>query len=116
MYNTVLSVVFVINNNSANSILSGILILDIPFDSSAGKLSKPFCITSVIIPNKLVTLPLAADSPAAPKIVCCVTTGLCLLENAVPGKILLLIIFFISFFVCISGCLFPVNTDTSPFQ
>ena len=86
MYNTVLSVVFVINNNSANSTLSGIFTLDIPLATCAGKLSKPFCITSVIIPNNVVTLLVAADSPAEPKIVCCVTTGLCLLENAVPGK------------------------------
>ena len=107
---------FVINNNSASSTLSGIFTLDIPFGICVGKLSKPFCITSVIIPNNVVTLPVAADSPAEPKIVCCVTTGLCLLENAVPGKILLLIMLFISFFVCISGCLFPVKTDTSPFQ
>ena len=85
VYNTVLSVVFVINNNSANSTLSGIFTLDIPLLICVGKLSNPFWITSVIIPNNVVTLPLAAASPAFPNIVCCVTTGLCFVVCAVPG-------------------------------
>ena len=42
VYKTVLSVVLVINNNSASSTLSGILTLDIPLATCVGKLSNPF--------------------------------------------------------------------------
>ena len=78
MYNTLLSDAFVINNNLSRSIFSGILTLEIPLFICAGKLSKPFITTSVIILNNSVTRVVAPASPGVPKIVCCVTTGLCL--------------------------------------
>ena len=74
-----------IKSNLSNCIFSGTLTLEIPLFTCAGKLSKPFITTSVIILNYSVTRVVAPASPGVPKIVCCVTTGFCLVVKAFPG-------------------------------
>ena len=75
---------FVINNISSKPIFVGALIELISFLSNAGKLSKPFSITSVMIKVNAVILALAPASPGAVPKYCVVTTGDCCDVYAVP--------------------------------